>query len=129
MKSLRNRCLALFGGVVSAAWLLIGASAHAQTSGPFELKWPHPGQKLVYQSRGCADACWEAAVVNRRTGVLVARLRCDGADLPLPLRGYRPAATPADVDLGDCSPDAWPPDGVNKFQAIPAEFERLLKMR
>ncbi|WP_124529863.1 hypothetical protein [Burkholderia sp. Bp8991] len=128
MKPLHSRRLALLGGVKSVAWLLVCASAHAQTSGPFELKWTHPGEKLVYQSRGCADECWEAAVVNKRTGVLLARLRCDGTDLPLTLRGYRPAATPSQVDLGDCSPDSWPPDGVNKFEAIPAEFERLLRM-
>lgn len=48
--------------ILAAICVLIGAaaSAHAQTSGPFELNWPHPGEKLVYQSRGCADECWEA---------------------------------------------------------------------
>ncbi|WP_431819483.1 hypothetical protein [Burkholderia sp. F1] len=106
----------------------VGTDTHAQTSGPFELSWPNPGETLVYQSRGCADACWEAALVNKRTGVLLARLRCEGTDLPLTLRGYRPAATPSEVELDDCSPDAWPPKGVNKFQAIPAALERLLTM-
>ncbi|MFP3501943.1 hypothetical protein [Burkholderia sp. SIMBA_062] len=94
--------------ILAATCFLLGAvaSAQAQTSGPFELNWPHPGEKLVYQSRGCADECREATVVNKRTGVLLARLSCDGTDLPLALHGYRPAAAPSRVDLGDCSPDS-----------------------
>lgn len=112
--------------VIAAALLLLLVSelpACAQTGAPFELRWPHHGEKLIYRSDGCADECWIAEVRQKRANRVRARLYCDGETLTLEHFEKPPGRV-----AGRC--DDINENGVrgikSKFVAIPEILERLL---
>lgn len=118
-----------WSAAIASTLLLLAAlspRAFAQTKAPFELRWPHEGQTLIYGSDGCADECWYAEVRRKRSHRVLARLYCDGATLTLARSGNAEARV-----VGRC--DDINEDGVrgikSKFDAIPEILERLMQGR
>ena len=77
-------------------------------SGDQQLPWKYKGERLIYRSCGCADACWVAEVRDAKTSKVKARLRCDCTKLYYSVGG----ASQESVFEGSC-------DSIN----TPAKFE------
>lgn len=120
-----SRLRSQLAAIAGALFLLPGSElpGYAQTGAPFELRWPHRGEKLIYRSDGCADECWVAEVRKKRPDRMRARLYCDGTTLTLETS----EASQGRV-AGRC--DDINESGVrgikSKFVAIPEILERLL---
>ena len=57
-------------------------------SGKFQtLDWVNPNEKLVYHSCGCADSCWVADLVNKKTNASKIQLSCDCEVMHLKVNG------------------------------------------
>lgn len=113
----------LFARVIFLAFS-ITVPAAAQTGAPFELDWPHSGERLVYGSRGCADECWMADVRDKRGNRLIGRLQCDGKTLSYD----QPSVRAKGIVVGTCDDinDSAARGVKSKFEAIPEILERLL---
>ena len=87
-------------------------------NGDSRLPWKFKGERLIYRSCGCADACWVAEVKDAKKSKVKARLRCDCTKLFYSLGG----ATEESVLESSC-------DSVNnpaKFKIIPKIMLKIL---
>ena len=107
--------------LAGAGMFLCATAAASGGTGKFPLDWPVRGERLIYHSCGCADACWVAEVQSRRTGAVLARLRCDCERLFFAPSGRAPEREIAD----DCL--IFSQSG--KFDAIPAKLMELRRRK
>lgn len=104
---------------IAALFLVAGSPVLASGgAGKYVLDWPVRGERLVYYSCGCADDCWVAEVLARRTGVVRARLRCDCERLYF----TSPGRAPEQEIASSC--ENFNRNG--KFDAIPEKLRELI---
>ena len=71
--------------LIVAVIVFVAPQVMASPGHVYELDWDVPGEIATYNSMGCADECWVARLMDKKSRKVKIELRCEGLNYPLQL--------------------------------------------